>query len=125
MGEPTSNPLTCEDQFIISVMCVSGPCAKQVYEHTYDVTWVGFEFTGTGQTSEGGTIYEETICGAVTGGTLTYHVVYTTVVPGYTIDGSGAIAGDGTATGTAIGNDPRGATQDVSFITSPLNVACE
>jgi hypothetical protein len=79
---------------------------------------------GTGSSSEGATRFEETICGAVSGTRLEYYAVYTTVVPGYTIDGVAAVAADGTAVGTGQGADPRGASQTFTSTITKLKVAC-
>jgi hypothetical protein len=124
-GDPVSDPVTCTDHFTINVTCVGGPCAQQTYLHTYDVTWIGYEFTGTGISYEGATPYEETICGAVADGTLTFHAAYTTQVPGYAIDGTAELAVDQTASGVGTGHDPRGATQAFTLEVSTLNVGCD
>jgi hypothetical protein len=50
--------------------------------------------------------------------------VYTTYVPGYTVDGVAAVAEDGTALGTGNGFDPRGATQEFNVDVSTMNVGC-
>jgi hypothetical protein len=103
---------------------VAGPCAQQSYVHTYDVTWNGYAFSGTGHSTEGATTYQETICGAVRSGQFSYHAVYTTVVPGYVIDGSGALSSTSIATGAGTGFDPRGATQAFTILTSAMNAGC-
>lgn len=115
----------CSDQFTMTVTCLSGPCVQQVYIHTYDVTWTGFQFSGTGIVTESGTTFTESICGSVSDGELTFHAVYTTVAAGYTIDGTGTLAEDKTASGLSQGFDPRGATQQLGFEVSPLSVGCE
>jgi hypothetical protein len=123
-GDVIADPATCEDTFTITVTCVTGPCAQPTYVHTYNVTWVGHEFTGVGTAESAGTEYEQDICGAVADGTLTFHVVYTSIVPGYTIDGTAAVAEDGTASGTGSGHDPRGADQTFTLEVSTLNLDC-
>jgi len=124
-GDVIADPATCEDSFTITVTCVTGPCAQPTYVHSYNVTWVGHEFTGVGTAESGGTEYEQDICGAVADGTLTFHVVYTSVVPGYTIDGTATVDEDGTASGTGSGHDPRGADQTFTLEVSTLNLDCE
>jgi hypothetical protein len=62
---------------------------------------------------------------AVADDTLTFHVVYTSIVPGYTIDGTAAVAEDGTASGTGRGYDPRGANQTFTLEVSTLNLDCK
>ena len=123
-GQRTANPQTCSDTFTITVTCLTGPCAQQTYVHTYDVTWNGYAFSGTGHSTEGSTRYDETICGAVAAGKMSYHAVYTTVVPGYTVNGSGTLTNGVITSGTGSGFDPRGATQTFSVVTSKMKVAC-
>jgi hypothetical protein len=124
VGDVIADPATCQDTFTITVTCVTGPCAQPTYLHTYNVTWVGHEFTGVGTAESSGTEYEQEICGAVADDTLTFHVVYTSVVPGYTIDGTAAVAENGTATGSGSGHDPRGANQTFTLEVSTLNLDC-
>jgi hypothetical protein len=120
------SPKTCMDSFTITVTCVSGPCAQQVYVHSYEVTWNEYAFTGTGHGTEGGLRYDERICGAVAGkNQLSFRAIYTTHVPGYTITGTATVGADGTATGTGHGNDPRGAMQEFTLVVSKMKVACK
>lgn len=123
-GDVIADPATCEDTFTITVTCVTGPCAQPTYVHTYNVTWVGHDFTGVGTATSSGTEYEQEICGSVANDTLTFHVVYTSVVPGYTIDGTAAVDEDGTASGTGSGYDPRGANQTFTLEVSTMNLDC-
>jgi hypothetical protein len=119
------DPQTCDDAFSITVTCVAGPCARTTYVHEVVVTWNGLGFTGTG-TVIGDTLtpVASEICGGVVGGTMSFHLVYTTYVPGYTVDGSAEIGEDGAASGTGSGFDPRGATQAFTVEVSPMNVGC-
>lgn len=117
--------VACSDTFSITTTCVSGPCARTSYVHTFVVTWAGFEFAGTGTVvGDNGSDVEAAIEGSVVDDTLTFQFVYTNYVVGYTVDGVADVATDGTASGTGSGFDPRGASQDFTIAVSAMNVGC-
>jgi len=107
------------------MVCSSGPCDGQLFVHNYDVTWTGYEFSGTGQSTVMGDTYTEAICGAVSGDQVVFHSVYTTADAGTVIDGTATLATDKTAEGMADSVDTAGETQNLAITITTLKIACE
>ncbi len=125
VGDRVAHPNVCADKFTITMLCSGGECDGQVFVHNYDVTWRGFEFGGTGESTAMGNDYTESICGAIAGDKLAFHSIYTTIAAGYTIDGTATLASNNTAEGLASGVDAAGASQEFSIAVTALKVGCE
>lgn len=105
------------------------------YEHHVDeividpVSTTATEFTGTGGYAPNGTLW--TIEGVVDGNAVNYVITYTAgPLPGYTVEGQGTIAEDGSILGTATdvyGNltwvAPAGSASEVLHYTAPVTCA--
>ena len=88
---------------MLNFTCVSG--CPGMWSHAMTITSFAAAsgaFTGTGTS----TAYPDTVwsvSGILSGGRLTYTIVYTGANAGYTVNGSGTIAADGWLSGTATG----------------------
>jgi hypothetical protein len=90
--------------YTIAFTCTSS--CSGVYSHTMDITSYD---SGTGAFSGVGhynadTSYTWNLTGVLTGSSLTFHIVYTGSNAGYTLDGTGTVATDGSLSGTASSN---------------------
>jgi hypothetical protein len=89
--------------YTIAFTCTSG--CDGVFPHTMDVT--SFDkntgaFSGVGHYNPD-VSYTWNLTGTLTGSAFTAHIVYTGSNPGYALDLTGTIAGNGTLSGTATG----------------------
>ena len=79
------------------------------YEHrltiaSYSASSGSFSGHGSSVTAPG---QNWTISGSIKGGKVTFHIAYTTGNPGYTVDGTGTVAPDGSMSGTASDFDQK------------------
>lgn len=81
--------------------CVTG--CSGTYPHTMTVDAVNTTtgaFSGTGE-YDPNTAYTWSVTGNAIGSGISFHILYTGLSPGYTVDATGILAEDGTSAGTA------------------------
>jgi hypothetical protein len=96
----TWNPI---GTYTIAFTCTTG--CDGVYPHTMSITSYDSNtgnFSGVGHYNPDPS-YTWNLTGNLTGSNITFHLVYTGSNPGYAIDGTGVVAGNGTLSGTATG----------------------
>ena len=101
-------------EYVIDFTCTSG--CSGVYTHTMDIesiTVPSGAFSGTGYYNADHS-YTWNVNGTLTGTALTFTILYTGSNSGYTVNASGAIASDGTLSGTATGPGQTFTWQSIS-----------
>ncbi len=89
-----------------------------IFPHTMSI--ISFDF-GAGNFSGSGTYdpdnsYKWNINGNVVGSNIIFHILYTGVNPGYTVDGNGTFPGDGSFNGTATSSSSQSFTFNATKI---------
>lgn len=94
--------------------CTSG--CSGTYPHTMNVTSMNLstgDFSGTGS-YDPNPAYTWNVTGNTTGSSIYFHILYTGLNPGYTVDGTGTIEEDGTSSGTAFSSSGQTFTWEVN-----------